>query len=57
MHINVRSPPQESHLAEVAEVGGSRRIALTKVYQREIKKASPDKTALQKMCSDGKDMS
>ena len=57
MHINVKSPPQESHLAEVAEMGGSRCIASTKVSQRGIQKASPDKIALQKMCSEGKDMS
>ena len=31
MYINVKSPPQESHLAEVAEMGGSRRIASTEV--------------------------
>ena len=31
MHINVKSPPKESHLAEVAEMDGSRCIASTEV--------------------------
>ena len=55
MHINVKSPTQESYFAEVAKVGGSRCFASTTVNQRRIQEASPDKIALQKCTSEGKD--
>ena len=55
MHINVTSPTQESYFVEVAKVGGLRFFASTTVNQRRIKEASPDKTALQKYTTEGKD--
>ena len=55
MHINVKSPTQESHFAQVAKVGGSRFFASTTVNQRRIQEASPYKTAVQKCTTEGKD--
>ena len=55
MNINVKSPTQESYFAEVAKVGGSRCLASTTINQRRIQKANPDKIALQKCTSEGKD--
>ena len=43
MHINVKSPTQESYFAEFARVGGLRFFASTTVNQRRIQEASPDK--------------
>ena len=55
MNINVKSPTQESYFAEVAKVGGSRFFAWTTINQRRIQEANPDKIALQKSTSEGKD--
>ena len=46
MHINVKSPTQESYFAEFARVGGLRFFASTTVNQRRIQEASPDKLLL-----------
>ena len=54
MHINVKSPTQESHFAEVAKVGGSRFFASTTVDQQRIQEANSDKIALKKCTTDGK---
>ena len=55
MNINVKSPTQESYFAEAAKVGGSRFFASTTINQRRIQEANPDKIALQKCTSEGKD--
>ena len=43
MHINVKSPTQESYFGEFARVGGLRFFASTTVNQQRIQEASPDK--------------
>ena len=55
MHINVKSPTQESHFAQVAKVGGLRFFTSTTVNQQRIQEASPDIIARQKCTSEGKD--
>ena len=55
MHINVTSPTHESYFAQVEKVGGLRFFASTTLNQRRRQEASPDKTAIQKCTTEGKD--
>ena len=55
MHINVTSPTHESYFAQVEKVGGLRFFASTTVNQWRIQEASPDKTAIEKCTTEGKD--